>query len=111
MLMAGSACLLLRCAGYDLSVSAPRQERPGMQWRSSFRRCLDFQRLESRALLASLPAGFSEAPAAAGLSDPTAMEFAPNGDLWVLEQAGLVKRFRAGSTTADVVADIGNLGL
>lgn len=39
------------------------------------------------------------------------MEFAPNGDLWVLEQAGAVKRFRPGSTTADIVGDISNLGL
>jgi glucose/arabinose dehydrogenase len=58
-----------------------------------------------------LPAGFVETPVATGLTDPTAMEFAPNGDLWVLEQGGLVKRFRSGSTTADVVGNIANLGI
>jgi len=61
--------------------------------------------------LANLPAGFVETPVAAGLTDPTAMEFAPNGDLWVLQQGGLVKRFHAGSTTADIVGNIANLGL
>jgi glucose/arabinose dehydrogenase len=67
--------------------------------------------LESRALLATLPVGFTETPAAAGLSAATAMEFAPNGDLWVLEQAGAVKRFRPGSTTADIVGNVSGLGL
>jgi glucose/arabinose dehydrogenase len=61
--------------------------------------------------LANLPAGFVETPVATGLTDPTAMEFAPNGDLWVLEQGGSVKRFRSGSTTADVVGNIANLGI
>ena len=36
----------------------------------------------------------------------TAMEIAPNGDLWVLEQGGVVKRFAPGSTTADVVGNV-----
>src|SRR6266576_6655049 len=70
-----------------------------------------FERLERRELLANLPPGFVETPVATGLTDATAMEFAPNGDLWVLQQGGLVKRFRAGSTTADVVGNISNLGL
>src|SRR5262245_25939731 len=39
------------------------------------------------------------------------MEFAPSGDLWVLEQEGLVKRFRPGSTSADIVGNIANLQL
>src|SRR4051812_15231411 len=72
---------------------------------------LGLERLERRELLARLPPGFAETPVAAGLSNPTATEFASNGDLWVLEQGGLVKRFRAGSTTADVVGNIANLGL
>ncbi len=67
--------------------------------------------LESRWLLATLPIGFTETPVASGLSEATAMEFAPNGDLWVLEQDGLVKRFRAGSTSADVVGNIALLGM
>src|SRR5262245_2759038 len=67
--------------------------------------------LERRELLAALPPGFSESPLPDGLSSATAMEFAPSGDLWVLEQTGAVKRFRPGSTTADVVGDISTLGL
>src|SRR5262245_48105662 len=67
--------------------------------------------LESRCLLATLPTGFAETPVATGLAEATAMEFAPNGDLWVLEQDGLVKRFRPGSTTTDVVGNISLLGM
>jgi glucose/arabinose dehydrogenase len=72
---------------------------------------LTLEVLEPRALLATLPPGFTEVAVADDLSNATAMEFAPNGDLWVLEQGGLVKRFQAGSTTADVVGDISTLGL
>ncbi|HTD87827.1 MAG TPA: PQQ-dependent sugar dehydrogenase, partial [Candidatus Binatia bacterium] len=88
-----------------------------LHWPATLRRkwsCgrrLVLELLESRSLLASLPTGFTETPVADGLSNATAMEFAPNGDLWVLEQAGAVKRFRPGDTTADVVGNIANLGL
>ncbi len=74
-------------------------------------RRLTLEILQPRALMATLPPGFTEAAVADDLSNATAMEFAPNGDLWVLEQGGLVKRFQTGSTTADVVGDIGTLGL
>jgi glucose/arabinose dehydrogenase len=74
-------------------------------------RRLAIENLQARTLLAVLPPGFIETPAADNLSRPTAMEFAPNGDLWVLEQDGLVKRFQTGSTAGDVVANISNLGL
>src|SRR6476620_7178628 len=74
-------------------------------------RRLAVEALEPRALLATLPPGFEEALAADHLSNATAREFAPNGDLWVLEQGGLVKRFQSGTTTADVVGDISTLGL
>jgi glucose/arabinose dehydrogenase len=78
---------------------------------SRIQRLLALERLENRSLLANLPPNFTETVVAEGLSDATAMEFAPSGDLWVLEQAGLVKRFRPGSTTADVVANLSTLGL
>jgi len=70
-----------------------------------------FETLEDRLLLAALPTGFSETVVASGLSNATAMEIAPNGDIWVLEQAGNVKRFRSGTTTADVVGNLAGLGL
>jgi glucose/arabinose dehydrogenase len=72
---------------------------------------LSVETLGPRTPFATLPPGFVEAAVADGLSNATAMEFAPNDDLWVLEQGGLVKRFEAGSTTADVVGDINSLGL
>ncbi|MBW8885103.1 MAG: PQQ-dependent sugar dehydrogenase, partial [Planctomycetia bacterium] len=72
---------------------------------------MSVETLGPRTPFATLPPGFVEAAVADGLSNATAMEFAPNDDLWVLEQGGLVKRFEAGSTTADVVGDINSLGL
>ena len=72
---------------------------------------LKMEQLEDRTTPATLPTGFTETAVAAGLSSATAMEIAPNGDLWVLEQGGAVKRFRAGSTTADVVASMASVGL
>src|SRR5207237_3885875 len=55
--------------------------------------------LEQRLTLTTLPAGFTEAAVASGLSGPTAMDFAPDGRLFVLEQAGNVKLVRADGTT------------
>src|SRR4051812_26095849 len=72
---------------------------------------LHVRRLESRMTPAVLPNGFDEVAVATGLNGATAMEVAPNGDLWVLQQGGAVKRFRPGSTTADVVGTLGGLGL
>jgi glucose/arabinose dehydrogenase len=43
------------------------------------------------------PAGFTEALVASGLSSPTAMEFAPDGRLFVLEQSGRVRVIKNGS--------------
>ncbi|WP_435016441.1 PQQ-dependent sugar dehydrogenase [Tundrisphaera sp. TA3] len=54
--------------------------------------------LEGRRLLATLPAGFSEVAVAAGVSNGSAMEIAPDGRLWVLGQGGTVQVFRDGST-------------
>src|SRR5262245_48226311 len=99
------------------SCSSAARERAFMRWPlqhppkvASVRR-LVLELLENRALLASLPPNFIETPVAEGLSNATAMEFAPNGDLWVLEQTGLVKRFHPSSTAADVVSNLSTLGL
>jgi len=43
------------------------------------------------AAAANLPVGFSETVIAAGLSNPTAMEFAPDGRLFVCEQGGALR--------------------
>jgi glucose/arabinose dehydrogenase len=55
--------------------------------------------LEARSTPTTLPAGFTEAAIATGLSRPTAMEFAPDGRLFVLEQAGDVELVRGDGTT------------
>ena len=54
-----------------------------------------FEALEARCTPTTLPAGFTEATIATGLTAPTAMEFAPDGRLFVLEQAGNVEFVRA----------------
>jgi glucose/arabinose dehydrogenase len=55
--------------------------------------------LEGRLTLTTLPPGFTEAAVASGLNSPTAMDFAPDGRLFVLEQAGNVKLVRPDGTT------------
>ena len=40
---------------------------------------------------ASVPTGFSESLVASGLSNPTAMQFAPDGRLFVAEQGGRLR--------------------
>ena len=51
--------------------------------------------LEPRRLLAVI-SGFSETEVAEGLSDPTAMAFAPDGRLFVAEQGGAIKVLKNG---------------
>ena len=58
-----------------------------------------FEALEARCTPTTLPAGFTEATVATGLTGPTAMEFAPDGRLFVLEQAGNVEFVRADGST------------
>lgn len=50
----------------------------------------------TRARAATLPAGFSESVVASGLSSPTAMQFAPDGRLFVCEQGGQVRVIKNG---------------
>ena len=58
-----------------------------------------FEALEGRCTPTTLPAGFTEAAVTTGLAAPTAMEFAPDGRLFVLEQSGNVELVRADGTT------------
>src|SRR4051812_11404882 len=55
--------------------------------------------MERRVTPTTLPTGFVEAPVVSGLSAPTAMDFAPDGRLFVLEQGGNVKLVRGDGTT------------
>ena len=46
---------------------------------------------------ATLPAGFTEALVASGLNNPTAMQFAPDGRLFVCEQGGRLRVIKNGA--------------
>jgi glucose/arabinose dehydrogenase len=74
--------------------------------------------MEARLTPTTLPTGFTEAAVVSGLSAPTAMEFAPDGRLFVLEQEGNVKLVHGdGSTwtalhlTVDSQGERGLLGI
>lgn len=76
------------------------------------------EQLEGRTVPSVVPAGFVEATIPAHLTAPTNMEFAPDGRLFVLEQAGNVKLVRPeGSTftalglTVDSRGERGLLGI
>lgn len=58
------------------------------------------ERLEDRCLLATLPAGFAEQVFATGLDSPTALAFAPDGRLFVTEQAGTIEVIKNGQKLA-----------
>ncbi|MEX0677036.1 MAG: PQQ-dependent sugar dehydrogenase [Pirellulales bacterium] len=79
------------------SLLAARSHRPKQHLPSAR---LHFQPLEDRLALTTLPTGFTETlvttemDMADRLSSPTAMEFSPIGELWVLEQGGKVKLVR-----------------
>ena len=57
------------------------------------------EEMEVRLTLSTLPAGFTETTVVSGLNAPTAMEFAPDGRLFVLEQGGNVKLVHNDGTT------------
>jgi glucose/arabinose dehydrogenase len=55
--------------------------------------------LEGRIVLTTLLPNFIETPVVSGLTAPTAMEFAPDGRLFVLEEGGNVKLVHGDGTT------------
>ncbi len=58
-------------------------------------------RLEARKLLATLPSGFVESAVnSATLSSATAMQFAPDGKLFVLEQGGTIEVYQGAGSAA-----------
>jgi len=61
----------------------------------SFRPALEL--LEDRLAPATLPTGFAETRLATGMREPTAMEFAPDGRLFVLQQTGEVRIIKNGA--------------
>jgi len=71
------------------------------------------------AVAATLPTGFSETPVATGLASPTAMQFAPDGRLFVCEQDGRLRVIKDGALlptpfltlTVSSVGERGRLGV
>ena len=59
--------------------------------------CCRIESLESRRLFASVPTGFTDTVIASGITDETAMEFAPDGRLFVLQQTGQVRVIQNGT--------------
>src|SRR5262245_44426258 len=56
---------------------------------------------------AAVLAPFQETPVITGLTNPTAVRFAPDGRIFVAEQSGLLKAFNGLSdVTPDIVADL-----
>jgi glucose/arabinose dehydrogenase len=63
--------------------------------------------LPSAAAGVTLPPGFEESTVITGLRAPTAIEFAPNGRVFVAEKSGIVKTFDSiADTTPTVFADL-----
>lgn len=59
--------------------------------------CLLLMFVPAAAPAATLPSGFTETLVANGLSNPTAMQFAPDGRLFVCEQAGQLRVIKDGA--------------
>jgi len=59
----------------------------------------------TRALpaFAAVPAGFQDAPVLTGLSEPTAVQFAADGRIFVAEKSGLIKVFHGLSDPSPTV--------
>src|SRR5437762_393662 len=53
--------------------------------------------LEDRIVPTVLPAGFVESPVVSGLVNPTAMEFAPDGRLFVAQEGGDLRVVKDGT--------------
>lgn|GEM_PF-2677744 len=93
-----------------------RSETPRPPRRTAFRWWVEA--LESRLTPTTLPLGFAETTIATGLTGATAMEFSPDGRLFVLEQDGNVELVRGNGTTwtalhlnVDAVGERGLLGI
>lgn len=58
------------------------------------------ERLEPRALFAALPPGFSDTLVAGGIDRPVALDFAPDGRIFVTEQRGNIRLIKDGVALA-----------
>src|ERR1044072_10039812 len=65
--------------------------------RMRVRLCLALIAIAVSRTAAALPAGFQQSVVAAGLSNPTAMQFAPDGRLFVCQQGGQLRVIKNGA--------------
>lgn len=77
---------------------------------------LIFARAQMPTRAAVLPSGFTESLVASGIANPTAMQFAPDGRLFVAEQGGRLRVIRNGSLLPTpfltvAVSSVGERGL
>src|SRR5687767_3266616 len=70
---------------------------PRSAWQCLPNVCLMMVAFATGAQAATLPAGFTESLIASGLNNPTAMQFAPDGRLFVCEQGGRLRVIKNGS--------------
>src|SRR6476660_8528854 len=88
-------------------------------WFAFFSSVVWFALISSNVLAATLPADFTEMEFASGLSNPTAMAFAPDGRLLVCQQGGQLRVVKNGvllptpfvSLTVDPFGERGLLGV
>ena len=79
---------------------------PALRWRLRWH-FFALPGCRSAASALTLPPGFEQTTVISGLRAPTAIEFAPNGRVFVAEKSGIVKTFDSISdTTPTVFADL-----
>src|SRR5262249_32498977 len=100
-----SGSLDAMASGWSIFLGLYKPLRPRVGGRR-LRPALDF--LEARELLTNLPPGFSETVVASGLASPTAMDFTPDGRLFVNEQSGIVRVIKNGQLLSTAFLDIRN---
>ena len=78
---------------------------PRCAWQYLRNVCLMMVAFATGGQAATLPAGFTETLIATGLTNPTAMEFAPDGRLFVCEQGGQLRVIKNGALLRHAVRD------
>src|SRR5947209_5565591 len=81
-------------------IRKPSKLRRPRQRAALRRERLELEPLETRLAPTVLPTGFTENLLVSGLADPTALEFAPDGRLFVTEQGGKLRVVKDGALVA-----------
>ena len=89
-----------------LRARAARVDRTNRRRRKGLLQPHRIEGLEDRKLLASVPAGFTDAFVAGGLVSPTAMDVAPDGRIFVAQQGGQIRVIKNGQLLAQNFASV-----